>query len=114
MASIPNIRNGKVIGRLLQGEFGYDNEGILDKTHLRFFTFNGIVRLFSSCGFKIIKMTNVYYKDAETQIPLWKQHGIPAKLEELSRILTGNDLKLREDELLDFFTFQFLLRAVKQ
>ena len=26
VASIPNIRNGKVIGRLLQGEFGYDNE----------------------------------------------------------------------------------------
>jgi len=112
VASIPNIRNGRVIGRLLRGEFGYDKEGILDKTHLRFFTFNGIIRLFGDCGYKVVQIVPVYYKEAETQIPLWMQNDVPAKLEDLARILTGSELKLRDDELLDFFTFQFLLRAV--
>ena len=44
--STTNIRHATVIGRLLRGEFGYDSQGILDRDHLRFFTFNSIVKLF--------------------------------------------------------------------
>lgn len=39
IASLPNIRNINIISRLLHdGEWEYQDEGILDRTHLRFFT----------------------------------------------------------------------------
>jgi 2-polyprenyl-3-methyl-5-hydroxy-6-metoxy-1,4-benzoquinol methylase len=52
IASIPNIRYWKVIWDLLvRGEFRYVDEGILDRTHLRFFTRTGIRRLFVDSGY---------------------------------------------------------------
>ena len=42
-----------VILDLLKGNFTYQDSGILDKTHLRFFTLNEINRLFSYCGYKV-------------------------------------------------------------
>jgi 2-polyprenyl-3-methyl-5-hydroxy-6-metoxy-1,4-benzoquinol methylase len=39
IASIPNIRTASVIGKLLfKGTFDYQDAGIMDRTHLRFFT----------------------------------------------------------------------------
>jgi 2-polyprenyl-3-methyl-5-hydroxy-6-metoxy-1,4-benzoquinol methylase len=54
IASIPNIRYWKVIWDLLvRGEFRYVDEGILDRTHLRFFTRASIRRLFADSGYTI-------------------------------------------------------------
>lgn len=54
IASIPNIRYWKVIADLLvRGEFRYVEEGVLDRTHLRFFTRASIARLFRDIGFEI-------------------------------------------------------------
>ena len=38
--SIPNVRHWSVIKDLLEGRWDYQEAGILDKTHLRFFTKN--------------------------------------------------------------------------
>ncbi len=46
-ASIPNIAHGSVRLSLLQGEFRYREKGLLDGTHLRFFTRAGIEELFA-------------------------------------------------------------------
>jgi 2-polyprenyl-3-methyl-5-hydroxy-6-metoxy-1,4-benzoquinol methylase len=54
IASIPNVRYWKVIADLLfHGEFRYVDAGILDRTHLRFFTRRSIVRLFTETGYTI-------------------------------------------------------------
>lgn len=53
LASIPNIMHYSVILDLLKGNFTYQDSGILDKTHLRFFTLNEINHLFSYCGYKV-------------------------------------------------------------
>lgn len=53
LCSIPNLMNLSVIYPLLQGKFEYVEAGILDRTHLRFFTLESIYRLFSRCGFHI-------------------------------------------------------------
>lgn len=62
ISSIPNIRNwGLVIRPLLFfGEFKYCQEGILDITHLRFFTKTSIFNLFGNAGFNIYKAVPVY------------------------------------------------------
>jgi 2-polyprenyl-3-methyl-5-hydroxy-6-metoxy-1,4-benzoquinol methylase len=56
IASIPNIAYWAVVLRILQDDFGYDDEGILDKTHLRFFTRRTIFKMFEQCGFEITKV----------------------------------------------------------
>lgn len=61
MASIPNVRHVSVVRSLvIGGEWKYEESGIMDKTHLRFFTRRSIVRMFEDCGYKIemIKGTN--------------------------------------------------------
>ncbi|MFH1094154.1 MAG: class I SAM-dependent methyltransferase [Candidatus Omnitrophota bacterium] len=57
VASIPNICYYKVIKRLIcNGTWDYMENGILDKTHLRFFTVVNIKELFSEAGYEIIKI----------------------------------------------------------
>ncbi|ACA60194.1 class I SAM-dependent methyltransferase [Candidatus Desulforudis audaxviator] len=51
IASIPNVRHVKVLLPLLfQGKFEYQEEGILDRGHLRFFTKRSIYQLLGSSG----------------------------------------------------------------
>ena len=53
VACIPNAQHWSVIVKLCIGEFRYQDSGLLDKTHLRWFTRKTIIDLFSSCGFRI-------------------------------------------------------------
>lgn len=55
VASIPNIQNYLVIKKLLNGQFHYEDSGILDKTHLRFFTIKTIRKMFEETGYEIIR-----------------------------------------------------------
>lgn len=60
VASIPNIRHISVIGPLVvRDEFRYRNSGILDTTHLRFFTGSSIRRLFAEDGWEILSMQGI-------------------------------------------------------
>jgi GT2 family glycosyltransferase/ubiquinone/menaquinone biosynthesis C-methylase UbiE len=52
LASIPNIAHHSIIRDLLKGKWTYTDKGLLDITHLRFFTREGIVHLFSYAGFQ--------------------------------------------------------------
>jgi 2-polyprenyl-3-methyl-5-hydroxy-6-metoxy-1,4-benzoquinol methylase len=50
IVSVPNIRNWKFIsGLLLRGDFRYREAGLLDRTHLRFFTADTAIEL-ATCG----------------------------------------------------------------
>lgn len=53
LASIPNVMNISVLKSLLSGYWTYQDAGILDKTHLKFFTYNEIQRLFQNAGYQI-------------------------------------------------------------
>lgn len=56
VSSIPNIRyiSVFVLEIMLKKDFHYQNHGILDRTHVRFFTSKSIVRMFESCDYTII------------------------------------------------------------
>ncbi|MEJ2372910.1 MAG: class I SAM-dependent methyltransferase, partial [Sulfurimonas sp.] len=43
--SIPNVRHWSVIRGLIEGRWEYENKGLLDRTHLRFFTRSNIPKL---------------------------------------------------------------------
>jgi ubiquinone/menaquinone biosynthesis C-methylase UbiE len=53
LASIPNVRYYKVLIRLLAGTWDYVDAGILDRSHVRFFTLINIKELFEDNGFSI-------------------------------------------------------------
>lgn len=54
IASVPNIRHARVlIPLLLLGRFQYEEEGILDRGHLRFFTRSSLYDLFASASLRI-------------------------------------------------------------
>lgn len=60
IASIPNIRHIEVLRELLfQKDWHYKDSGILDRTHLRFFTKKSIIRMFEDCGYKIDQITGI-------------------------------------------------------
>ena len=59
VASIPNVQFHGVIHKLIEGNWAYEKEGILDETHLRFFTYKEIVKLFSQAGYSIQKVEEV-------------------------------------------------------
>lgn len=57
IASIPNVRHYSVINDLVfKGKWPYVEEGIVCKSHLRFFTLSEIKNLFTSSGYKITKI----------------------------------------------------------
>lgn len=53
--SLPNIGHLSVIASLITGRFDYSETGILDKTHLRFFTPATAAELLTESGFQILK-----------------------------------------------------------
>lgn len=57
IASIPNIAHPWIISQLQKGLFRYELAGLLDITHLRFFTKATIGQLFYKAGLKITKIT---------------------------------------------------------
>lgn len=60
VASIPNVRYiGVLKGLILKKDWKYMDFGVLDKTHLRFFTQKSIERLFKEAGYKILKIKGI-------------------------------------------------------
>lgn len=51
--SIPNMAHLSVRLMLLKGDFSYANTGLLDNTHLHFYTFKEIQRVFNGAGYEI-------------------------------------------------------------
>lgn len=55
LVSVPNVRNWKFLWRLFaRGDFHYTDAGILDRTHLRFFTPETAVELACAGGFRCL------------------------------------------------------------
>lgn len=53
IVSLPNIATWRLRKQLLLGHFEYTDEGIMDRTHLRFYTRDSGLRLIESCGFRV-------------------------------------------------------------
>lgn len=51
--SVPNIAHASIRLMLLRGEFNYEETGILDDTHLKYYTRESIGDLLESCGYMV-------------------------------------------------------------
>ena len=60
VASIPNMRYFPVMWDLLvHGEWEYQEFGVMDRTHLRFFTKNSVGKMFERNGFRIERLEGI-------------------------------------------------------
>ncbi|GFO54218.1 SAM-dependent methyltransferase [Geomonas sp. Red276] len=53
VASLPNVGFHRIVRGLMKGQWRYGNAGILDRTHLRFFTLPGVEELFTGNGMSV-------------------------------------------------------------
>src|SRR5437773_1745438 len=70
IASIPNVAHAAVRLSLLGGTFRYREQGLLDETHLRFFTREGVQDLFEGSGYLITQWLRRRLEVEETEIPV--------------------------------------------
>ena len=61
IASIPNIAHGAIRLSLLNGQFNYCNYGLLDNSHIRFFTKDSVISLFEKTGYRIEELDRTTY-----------------------------------------------------
>lgn len=71
LVSVPNAGYCGLIAELLQGDFRYRTEGLLDTTHLRFFTRRSLSRFFKGCELEIVKLalTQRTLSESEFRVP---------------------------------------------
>ncbi len=102
VASIPNIAHGAIRLSLLQGKFEYTELGILDNTHLRFFTRKTVQDLVENSGYLLKNIER-------TKLPLLANNNLVphVNINDFEREMIE---KMQQDEDID--TLQFVIKAV--
>ncbi len=67
LASIPNIAHAAICWELAHGRFDYRDYGLLDDTHIRFFTKKSITHLFEGSGYYIAAWERSIKRPQETE-----------------------------------------------
>jgi 2-polyprenyl-3-methyl-5-hydroxy-6-metoxy-1,4-benzoquinol methylase len=98
VASIPNVAHSSVLAELLQGRFTYRAFGLLDDTHIRFFTRDSIYQCLEEAGFAITHLDRLTLEPVETEFRT-ALSSFPAEV--------ANWLASREEAT----TYQFILTA---
>lgn len=57
VANVPNVCHWSVVTGLLRGQFMYEDSGLLDRTHLRFFSPDSFHALLEDCGYEVTERT---------------------------------------------------------
>lgn len=105
-ASIPNVRHHAILHMLAEGHWSYQDHGIMDRTHLRFFTLKEIHALFDRLGFDIKGLSaniDPAYEEAKASTA-----GKPAIDFTVGRVTLKN---LQPTEIVELFAIQYLVAA---
>jgi 2-polyprenyl-3-methyl-5-hydroxy-6-metoxy-1,4-benzoquinol methylase len=103
LASIPNIQHISIIKNLLNDSWTYSKYGLLDATHIRFFTLSEIIKMFNGTGYKMLQCSRPVPPEIES-IKKW-----PADLD-FGKFILKN---IKRDEASKFFVSQYLIIAQK-
>ena len=106
VASLPNIQNITIVQDLLKGNWQYQEAGILDATHLRFFTLEAARNMFGGAGLTIRSIEHVINPTVDME-----------KVKESGNKYQQGNLKianLTKSEFLNLYTYQYILIAQKE
>jgi len=106
VVSIPNVQNISVLKELIKGKWHYEDAGILDATHLRFFTLEESEKLIRGAGLTIKSIDKVL--NPPLDMSQLKDSG--------NRFKQGNlaITDLSKDDITNLFTYQFIVIAQKK
>lgn len=68
IACVPNVSHWTIVLDLIHSEWNYREKGILDKTHLRFFTKKTMIDLFQNAGWHIESLIPIIETLDETEL----------------------------------------------
>lgn len=104
LASVPNIRNLANLDELAAGRWEYGPHGVLDVTHIRFFTRGTLRRLFEETGYAVRRMEPLIQ-------PAWIDRFVIARRP--GRLVTRNlSIVFRNrDDLEDLYALQYVIDA---
>ena len=87
LASIPNIAHNAIIMELLEDRFDYRPLGLLDDTHIHFFTQNSVKKMLNFAGLQIISWKNTIIEPQSTefgikykQFPFYIRHFLRKRI----------------------------------
>lgn len=99
IVSVPNIAHASIRWMLLQGKFQYTTTGILDKTHLHFYTKKSIVDLIAKSGYRVLDI-----------IPTNGMCKVPFLYKVTDRLPSAWQYKIA-NIFPELFSFQFVIKA---
>jgi 2-polyprenyl-3-methyl-5-hydroxy-6-metoxy-1,4-benzoquinol methylase len=102
LLSLPNTQNIHLIANLIQGNWTYEKCGLLDATHIRFFTWNEIAKLLLGTGYRILKTVSQLQAALDGQL-------FPLEIT-ISNLVLKN---INREEAQKLLTFQYLILAEK-
>ncbi len=100
VTSLPNVAHGDVRLSLLKGNFTYNETGLLDKTHIRFFTLETIRTLLREAGLVIVDTQRVYCPLFQSELAIKREDVFQSTINEL----------LDDPEV---ETYQFVMKSVR-
>lgn len=103
VACIPNVQHWSLQAKLSIGDFRYENIGLMDRTHLRWFTRQTIFELFDQAGFLIEAGLPRIFDEPQRE-PFLPLIGQMAKL-------AGADPDMA---IADSLPLQYVVRAIKK
>lgn len=101
VACIPNVAHWSLLLQQLQGQWNYTDQGLLDRTHLRFFTLNTAIEMYHSAGWQVIEAKPRVMQPDQTRKVL-------AIFEQLAEALGISKERIRQN----LPAFQWVIRAV--
>lgn len=101
VACIPNAQHWSIQARLNAGLFRYEDKGLLDRTHIRWFTRITSAELFESTGYKIIEMLGRVLEEPD------RERFFPA-IKMMAEIAGTNP----ERAVRDSIPYQWIIKAV--
>ena len=101
VACIPNAQHWSVQARLACGQFRYEDAGLMDRTHLRWFTRTTMIELFDSAGYRIVAGHPRIFPEPQREPAL-------AAIRQLAAVCGGNG----EQAVADAMPLQYVITAV--
>lgn len=98
--SVPNVAHGDVRMALLQGDFPYHDTGLLDRTHVQFFTRRSLEQLIREAGLVPVETRRVVKPLFQTELEIKRQ--------DVAQSTINSILEDPESE-----TYQFVVKAVQ-
>jgi 2-polyprenyl-3-methyl-5-hydroxy-6-metoxy-1,4-benzoquinol methylase len=100
VTSLPNVAHGDVRLQLLHGSFRYRDLGLLDRTHIRFFTLESVRELLRDAGLLVVDTKRVVVPLFGSEVDITRDEFQQATIDEI--------LKDPEAE-----TYQFVMKSVR-